>query len=90
MGDRGHPGPPGPPGEQGLPGAAGKEGAKVRPEVLFDLYFRSLIRIIVMPMISHPIKSFFCLFLWKDLFIYCLSKQMRPLHSIYRINSIAL
>lgn len=37
MGDRGHPGPPGPPGEQGLPGAAGKEGAKVKPEALFNI-----------------------------------------------------
>lgn len=41
MGDRGHPGPPGPPGEQGLPGAAGKEGAKVKPEALFNLSLES-------------------------------------------------
>lgn len=39
MGDRGHPGPPGPPGEQGLPGSAGKEGAKVKPEALFNILF---------------------------------------------------
>lgn len=46
MGDRGHPGPPGPPGEQGLPGAAGKEGAKVKPEALFNLSVKSPISII--------------------------------------------
>lgn len=61
MGDRGHPGPPGPPGEQGLPGAAGKEGAKVKFEALFKLASRRCL-IIIPPMISFPIKSFFFFF----------------------------